>query len=78
MAVIVFHKQKRERFALVGVAEGVASVCDSEGAIHQVSTSTLTVIEIDGEPPIELLAERRGKGSGSREIVDDLLGDSDE
>lgn len=73
MPIIVLQPDKSERFVLVGVADNqMAAVCDSEGQIVWIHTSELTVIDVDGTPPIELLAERR-KGSGAREIVEDLL-----
>ena len=72
MPIIVLQPSAKERFVLVGVADHRAAVCDSEGRIRWLDTSEITVIDVDGTPPIELLAERR-KGSGAREIVEDLL-----
>lgn len=77
MPIIVLNAGDRERYVLVGVADNAqAAVCDAEGRVRWVSTETLKVIDVDGTPPIELLAERR-KGSGSRAIVEDILEETD-
>ncbi len=73
MATIVVHKKTGQRYVLVGTAAGVvaegdvgdggdealglAFVCGTSGSVKVVRAFDLIVVEVDGRPPSDWLAD---------------------